>query len=74
MLIFSQFVSMLKLMAAALDEDKIRYEYLDGSTIDLPAAAADRSGRRRATETLRQRLQAFVTAAAGATPPSTVDR
>lgn len=33
-LIFSQFVSMLKLMANALDEDKIRYEYLDGSTID----------------------------------------
>lgn len=33
-LVFSQFVSMLKLMAAALDEDKIRYEYLDGSTID----------------------------------------
>jgi SNF2 family DNA or RNA helicase len=25
---------MLKLMAAALDEDKIKYEYLDGSTID----------------------------------------
>lgn len=33
-LIFSQFVSMLKLMAAALDEDKIKYEYLDGSTQD----------------------------------------
>ncbi|HVR20122.1 MAG TPA: SNF2-related protein [Polyangiaceae bacterium] len=33
-LIFSQFVSMLKLVASALDEDKIRYEYLDGSTID----------------------------------------
>ena len=33
-LVFSQFVSMLKLMAAALDEDKIRYEYLDGSTTD----------------------------------------
>ncbi len=33
-LIFSQFVSMLKLMAAALEEDKIRYEYLDGSTTD----------------------------------------
>ena len=45
-----------------------------GPPIDLPAAAADRSGRRSATETLRQRLQAFVTAAAGATPPSTVDR
>lgn len=35
-LIFSQFVSMLKLMAQALDEDKIRYEYLDGSTTDRP--------------------------------------
>jgi len=31
-LIFSQFVSMLKLVREALDEDKIRYEYLDGST------------------------------------------
>src|ERR1044071_8601838 len=33
-LVFSQFVSMLKLICSALDEDKIRYEYLDGSTID----------------------------------------
>lgn len=33
-LIFSQFVSMLKLMATVLDQDKIRYEYLDGSTTD----------------------------------------
>jgi superfamily II DNA or RNA helicase len=33
-LIFSQFVSMLKLIATALDEDKIKYEYLDGSTTD----------------------------------------
>jgi superfamily II DNA or RNA helicase len=33
-LIFSQFVSMLKLVRDALDEDKVRYEYLDGSTID----------------------------------------
>jgi len=33
-LIFSQFVSMLKLIASALDEDKIKYEYLDGSTTD----------------------------------------
>ncbi len=33
-LIFSQFVSMLKLIKDALDEDKIRYEYLDGSTTD----------------------------------------
>jgi SNF2 family DNA or RNA helicase len=35
-LIFSQFVSMLKLVANALDEDKVRYEYLDGSTMDRP--------------------------------------
>jgi superfamily II DNA or RNA helicase len=33
-LIFSQFVSMLKLIKTALEEDKIRYEYLDGSTMD----------------------------------------
>jgi superfamily II DNA or RNA helicase len=35
-LVFSQFVSMLKLMREALDEDKVRYEYLDGSTMDRP--------------------------------------
>jgi SNF2 family DNA or RNA helicase len=33
-LVFSQFVSMLKLIREALDEDKVRYEYLDGSTMD----------------------------------------
>jgi SNF2 family DNA or RNA helicase len=33
-LIFSQFVTMLKLVATALDQDKIRYEYLDGGTTD----------------------------------------
>jgi superfamily II DNA or RNA helicase len=33
-LIFSQFVSMLKLVRDALNEDKIKYEYLDGSTKD----------------------------------------
>ncbi len=33
-LVFSQFVSMLKLLKNALDEDRIRYEYLDGSTMD----------------------------------------
>jgi superfamily II DNA or RNA helicase len=33
-LIFSQFVSMLKLIRSALEEDRIRYEYLDGSTTD----------------------------------------
>ncbi len=36
-LIFSQFVSMLKLIRAALDDDGIKYEYLDGSTTDRPA-------------------------------------
>ncbi len=36
-LIFSQFVTMLKLMASALDQDRVRYEYLDGSTMDRPA-------------------------------------
>ncbi|MFO7178374.1 MAG: SNF2-related protein [Pseudomonadota bacterium] len=33
-LVFSQFVSMLKLIRDALDDDKVRYEYLDGSTTD----------------------------------------
>ncbi len=33
-LIFSQFVSMLKLIREALNEDKIKHEYLDGSTKD----------------------------------------
>jgi superfamily II DNA or RNA helicase len=33
-LVFSQFVSMLKILKNALDEDKVRYEYLDGSTQD----------------------------------------
>lgn len=37
-LIFSQFVSMLKLIREALNEDKIRYEYLDGSTKDRDEA------------------------------------
>ena len=31
---FSQFVEMLTLIRAALDQDGIRYEYLDGSTKD----------------------------------------
>ena len=35
-LVFSQFVSMLKLVKSALDEDKVKYEYLDGSTTDRP--------------------------------------
>ena len=33
-LIFSQFVSMLHIIRRALDEDGVRYEYLDGSTKD----------------------------------------
>jgi superfamily II DNA or RNA helicase len=33
-LVFSQFVSMLKILKNALDEDRVRYEYLDGSTQD----------------------------------------
>lgn len=33
-LVFSQFVSMLKLIRTALDEDGVKYEYLDGSTKD----------------------------------------
>lgn len=33
-LVFSQFVSMLKILRAALEEDRVRYEYLDGSTMD----------------------------------------
>ncbi|NRA34474.1 MAG: SNF2 helicase associated domain-containing protein [Polyangiaceae bacterium] len=36
-LIFSQFVQMLKLVRSALDEDKVRYEYLDGSTTNRQA-------------------------------------
>jgi superfamily II DNA or RNA helicase len=33
-LVFSQFVEMLKHIRAALDEDRVAYEYLDGSTKD----------------------------------------
>jgi superfamily II DNA or RNA helicase len=33
-LVFSQFVQMLQLIRAALDEDGVSYEYLDGSTKD----------------------------------------
>ena len=36
-LIFSQFVEMLKLIQHAMDEDEITYEYLDGSTKDRQA-------------------------------------
>jgi len=44
-----------------------------GPPIDLPASAADRSGRRTATEALRQRLQAFMTTAGSASTTS-IDR
>jgi superfamily II DNA or RNA helicase len=36
-LVFSQFVSMLQLIKRAMDEDKVAYEYLDGSTKDRQA-------------------------------------
>jgi superfamily II DNA or RNA helicase len=36
-LVFSQFVTMLTLVRAAMDEDKVPYEYLDGSTKDRQA-------------------------------------
>src|SRR6185436_3642627 len=36
-LVFSQFVSMLQLIKRAMDEDKVAYEYLDGSTKDRAA-------------------------------------
>jgi 1-acyl-sn-glycerol-3-phosphate acyltransferase len=46
-----------------------------GPPIDLPASPADRSGRRSASEALRQRLQAFVTGATGKQgTPSAIDR
>ncbi len=34
MLIFSQFVSMLKIIEKAMKKDRVKYEYLDGSTKD----------------------------------------
>jgi superfamily II DNA or RNA helicase len=37
-LVFSQFVSMLTLIRRAMEEDGVRYEYLDGSTKDRQAA------------------------------------
>lgn len=36
-LVFSQFVSMLKILRSALEEDRVKYEYLDGSTQDREA-------------------------------------
>jgi superfamily II DNA or RNA helicase len=36
-LVFSQFVEMLQLIKSTMDEDKITYEYLDGSTKDRQA-------------------------------------
>jgi len=35
-LVFSQFVTMLQIIKAAMDEDKVEYEYLDGATKDRP--------------------------------------
>jgi superfamily II DNA or RNA helicase len=35
-LVFSQFVSMLTIIRRAMDEDGVKYEYLDGSTKDRP--------------------------------------
>ena len=34
MLVFSQFVTMLKIIERAMKEDGVTYEYLDGSTKD----------------------------------------
>jgi 1-acyl-sn-glycerol-3-phosphate acyltransferase len=45
-----------------------------GPPIDLPASAADRSGRRAASEALRQRLQAFMATAADPSSPTSIDR
>jgi DNA-directed RNA polymerase specialized sigma24 family protein len=42
-----------------------------GPPVDLPGSAADRSGRREATELLRRRLQAFLAGVAG--PPAAAD-
>jgi len=36
-IVFSQFVEMLKLIQTALDQDGVKYEYLDGSTVDRQA-------------------------------------
>ena len=36
-LVFSQFVSMLQIIKRAMDEDRVAYEYLDGSTKDRQA-------------------------------------
>jgi 1-acyl-sn-glycerol-3-phosphate acyltransferase len=45
-----------------------------GPPIDLPASVTDRSGRRAASEALRQRLQAFLATAAGPAPTTLIDR
>ena len=62
-LVFSQFVSMLTLIRAALDEDGIRYAYLDGSTKDrqkvveeFQADAATRSWLTEMTLVQRSRI------------------
>ncbi len=40
-LVFSQFVSMLRIIRCALDEDGVKYEYLDGSTKDRQERVAN---------------------------------
>lgn len=40
-LVYSQFVSMLKLVASSLKDKEIRYSYLDGSTIDRKAVVKE---------------------------------
>jgi 1-acyl-sn-glycerol-3-phosphate acyltransferase len=45
-----------------------------GPPIDLPASVGDRSGRRAASEALRQRLQAFLATAAGPASTTLIDR
>ncbi len=52
-LVFSQFVEMLKLIREVLDEDKIKYEYLDGST-------KDRHRARRPVQRRTRRYDAFL--------------
>ena len=62
-LVFSQFVSMLQIVKRAMDEDGVKYEYLDGSTKDRQGARRELPARRRAAglphlaQGRRQRLE-----------------
>ena len=47
-LVFSQFVSMLQIIKRAMDEDGVKYEYLDGSTKDRQGAVENFQRRGRA--------------------------